>query len=97
MGVMHFHTAQRILTQLGGDIHRVMDTCIGYIACAVRVRNGGAQRANVRLCVFLVMLGGIRASMCIFVKRASARSVRVHKPCIVCVRSAWVFPRATSA
>ena len=46
---MHFNTAQPILTKFGGDRHRVMEKCIGYIARAARVRDGRAQRAKVIL------------------------------------------------
>ena len=58
---MHFHTAQLILTKLGGDIHRVRGSCIVYIARTARVHYGCAQRANVIIRVFLA--GGIRASI----------------------------------
>ena len=60
--VMHFNTAQPILTKLGGDMHRVMGKCIGYIARAARVRNGRAQRAEVILRVFA---GGFERA-CVF-------------------------------
>ena len=64
--LMHFNTAQPILTKLGGDMHRVMGKCIGYIARAARVRNGREK----------LYCGGIRAGVCICVQRVAARCAR---------------------